>query len=525
MNKQRFLSVFAIVSLVFTPYVGLASVPNTTIQYLKNQPRDAWVMMALRAANVEGLNAASLSVTNLTAATDIERTILGVTAANGNPFSINGVNLVAQLDATRQQNQIGDAMLVNDDIFGILAYLAAGVGGTDTRIAQSRGFIVGKQNSDGGFPFAVNQPSDTNITAMAVNALVRSGLPASDSTNQKALSYLRSAQNNDGGFGYAIGATSDAASTSWIITALRAASIDPNSWTNGGNTPFAFLSRLQMPDGSYKWKITDGQGGVAMTAYAAIALSDRTYPVAVYQQSAVIVEPAPQTPTPVPQPVPTPVPTPQPAPAPQTPTAVPTPTPAPVPQPTPTVQPTPVPQPSAPVVRYRIEGKKKQICQGETAAATPLEVVQKAAKACGFSYAVADSSMSAYVKTIANETASGTAGWLYLVNWQQPQQGAAQYQLSANDYVTWYFGEWTWPSLRVTVTKHSGMTAEVYVDAFDGSAWHGASAGTVWIGKRSYKLDSNGWARIKLGSCDDKLYAEKTGFVRSHVMSQRCSIW
>ena len=400
-------------------------------------------MMALAAGNADGLDASAITVTGLSAPTDIERAILGVTAAKGNPYAINSVNLVSQLDGTRQQNQIGDINLVNDDIFGILAYLAAGLGGADSRIAESRSFIISKQNSDGGFPFAARQPSDTNITAMAVNALVRSGLGASDSANQKALGYLRTAQNTDGGFGYAPNTESDTASTSWVINALRAASIDPSTWTKNNNTPYSFLSFAALSDGSYRWKMSESQGSVIMTVYAAIALSDRSYPVAVYAlptPQQVVASPTygeqPSTPAPV-QPL---------SPVPSTPAPAPT-----------AKQPSVVMNQTAPLVRYRIEGKDRQYCQGEIRAATPLELIKQAGKECGITYVIRDTSLGAYVAQINDDAAIGQMGWLYLVNWKQPQSGASNHQLKQGDYVTWYYGESTWTPLWLEFTYEPGQ--------------------------------------------------------------------
>lgn len=505
---KRMLVALAVVLSGVVLLVGLfpsqAAVPAATVQYLKNQPRDAWVMMALAVGNADGLDASAITVTGLSAPTDIERAILGVTAAKGNPYAISGVNLVSQLDGTRQQNQIGDINLVNDDIFGILAYLAAGLGGTDSRIAESRSFVISKQNSDGGFPFAARQPSDTNITAMAVNALVRSGLGASDSANQKALGYLRTAQNTDGGFGYAPNTESDTASTSWVINALRAAGIDPSTWTKNSNTPYSFLSFAALPDGSYRWKMSESQGSVIMTVYAAIALSDRSYPVSVYTL------PAPKqvvaSPTYGEQPS-APVSTPTQAPAPIR--AVPAPTPVVVTQ-------------TAPLVRYRIEGKERQYCQGEIRAATPLELIKQAGKECGITYVIRDTSLGAYVAQINDDAASGQMGWLYLVNWKQSQSGASDHKLNNGDYVTWYYGESTWTPLWLEFTYVPGQgwisnpRHEVHVRGYKDGKWYDVANATVWAGSFSVSTDQSGAATIPSQIETRWVFATKAGHVRSH---------
>lgn len=492
------LSCFVLV-VTFLP-VRASAVPAATVQYLKNQPREAWNMMALRAANVEGLDAVTVKVDGLTVPTDIEKAILGVVAAHGNPFSINNINLVAQLDQTRQQKQIGEPQLLNDDIFGILAYLAAGYPGSDERIAESRSFVVREQNSDGGFAFAVGQPSDTNITAMALTALIRSGLPVSDTANQKALSYLLSTQNDDGGFGYAANTESDAASTAWIITALRAATIDAGKLEKNSQTPYEFLSRLAMPDGTYKWKINDGQGSSIMAIYTAIALSNSTYPVAVYVDQ----EPVSQrvgSPTSGSQPVP--------APAPQIPSEI------------------EISVPSAPVlvsrrVSYRIEGREQQLCQGETSAATALQVLSRAAEECGFTYVAEQTPNGVYVKQVGVDAVEDNMGWLYLVNWKQPQHASDAHALQDGDYVTWFYGEPSWTPLWMTFEYRPGAASianpghAVLVKEYRDGVWAVVSGATVWAGGSTVLTDAHGRAFIPGRIKTRWMFAYKDGHVRSH---------
>ncbi len=496
-RKMLLLSVVLSGFVLFAAQASRAATPDLTIRYLKNQARDAWIVMALSANNVSGLDASQVTVDNLSAATDIERAILGVAAAGANPYDVRGHNLVSELDSRVSNSQIGDASLVNDDIFGILAYRVSRVSHDDSRVSNSKSFIVSKQNSDGGFPFAVGQPSDTNITAMAISALIQAGMTNNDLAIQNAFNYLRSAQNNDGGFGYAVNTESDTASTAWIINATRSAGIDVLTWTkNGGYTPYTFLNGLSMADGSYKWKKNDTQGSLIMTAYAAIALSNATYPVG--GSAVVIPKPA------------------QPAPAP---------TPTPVVQPKP-VQAQPVTKPStssAVSISYRIEGRNKQICQGATKATTALDALQKASKLCGFALTVDQSSMGSYVRQVGDDAAQGSDGWLYNVNFYQPQMAADAYKLKANDYVTWYYGRFDWQSMRLIVKKQKGRTVELVAQRFDGNAWHGVPQATVTIDGKNYLVDNNGWIKLTLSTGSHKAAASKRSFVRSHVITINAS--
>lgn len=497
--KRRILGLFVALScfVLFAAQDLHAATNDLTLQYLKNQTRDAWIVMALSANNVSGLDASQVTVDGLNAATDIERAILGVAAAGANPYDVRGHNLVTELDSRVNNNQIGDQWLVNDDIFGILAYRVSRVAYDDSRITNSKSFILSQQNSDGGFPFASGQPSDTNITAMAISALFQAGMTNNDLSIQKAFNYLLSAQNNDGGFGYAVNTESDTASTAWIMNATRAAGRDVLALTrNGGYTPYTFLNSMAMSDGSYKWKKSDQQGSPMMTAYAAIALSNATYPIG---GSAIVVsKPAQPTPTTV-QPSPTPVVQPQ----------------------TKPVQP-PQQQPAkstAVSIRYRVEGRNKQICQGETKATTALDALKKASEICRFNLSMDQTSMGAYVRQVADDAAQGADGWLYTVNFFQPQVAADAYKLKANDYVTWYYGRFDWQPMKLIVKRQQGRTIELVAQRFDGTAWHGVPDATVTIDGKNYLVDKNGWIKLTLSSGTHKAAASKRSFIRSHVIT------
>ncbi len=472
MLKHRLITVLLAGIIAAMPVMGLrAAVPSTTVSYLQSKDRsDAWIAMGLRAAG-HPVNPDSISTAYLSSATDIERAILGVVAANGNPYSHTSLDLVSLLDAKRSGGQIGETQLLNDDVFGLLAYKAAGYASDDSRIIEARSYLLSQQNSDGGFGYSVSAASDSNMTAMAVMALLKTGSRASDTAIQSSLSYMRGLQQNDGGFPISHEFTSDSASTAWVMSALYAAGLSPVHWSKNGKTGFDFLTSASRNDGSYAWKPTDVNGSAVITAYVAVALAGASYPVATFARPAPVLIPAP----------------------------APTPAPVFVPQPSSGLAQEPIPSSSfVPHVRFRIEGDKQQVCQGETEALTAYQVVEAAAVQCGFTYQVDWTSAGPYVKRIHEDSALGDQGWLYRVNWQQPSVSADQWNLRDNDYVTWYYGRFDEKNLKLTVvgTQEIPTGQRVFVLAEGGM--HGSMAPaahvSLYVNQFRYETDANGMA-------------------------------
>jgi hypothetical protein len=199
-------------------------------------------------------------------ATDYEKRILAITAIGENPRTFGEENFVAKLESFFDGNQIGDASLLNDDIFGILALSSTGSLGNIT--SQSRNYILSHQNSDGGWGFAASVGSDSNTTAMAIAALEQTG-----SIPESAFQYLSSTQDSSGGYGFVPGTDADGASTAWVIAGLNTAR------RNVPANATQFMDSLQTSNGSFKWKPSDNSGSTLVTAYAVIALSGRGIPV------------------------------------------------------------------------------------------------------------------------------------------------------------------------------------------------------------------------------------------------------
>ncbi len=142
--------------------------------------------------------------------------------------------------------------------------------------------LKGLQQKDGGWEWSPGFGSDTNSTALAVQALVAAGEPLTSTVIANGLSYIKTAQGKDGGFTYspAQNSGSDADSTAYVVQAIVAAGQEPvtTTWTVDGNTPISYLLSLQLPDGSFEWQKGAGSNALA-TQQAVAALLERSYPL------------------------------------------------------------------------------------------------------------------------------------------------------------------------------------------------------------------------------------------------------
>lgn len=139
------------------------------------------------------------------------------------------------------------------------------------------------QQSDGGWEWSPGWGSDTNSTALAIQALVAEGEAVTSTVIISALAYLSSTQQVDGGFPYSAGdaAASDANSTAYVIQGLLAAGEDPEdvAWSQGVNTPISFLLSLQTESGAFEWTPGTGDNALA-TTQAVPPLLGRSNPIA-----------------------------------------------------------------------------------------------------------------------------------------------------------------------------------------------------------------------------------------------------
>jgi hypothetical protein len=461
---MRKIFIFLLTLALVVPSLALQAGTSSAVTYLKSQTPNEWITMALVAGGESSVNKDYLKTFSGPLATDYAKRILAIVAVGENPRTFAGTDLVQGLKDLAQGGQIGDTNLLNDDAWGILALRAAGVPQTDTVVMGAKDYLLAHQETDGGWGYAVGAGADTNDTVAVLMALQEVGLSASDSSITAALQYLHQTQNSDGGFPYVAGSASDSGSTSWVLSALQKYSQPVSEWTKSANTPANFLNSLQLTDGSYKWQASDTSGSVIMTAFAVVALTGKYYPVSPASASTSGVE-----------------------------------------------------------VSFRIEGSSATICQGNITAITALEVVVKASSVCNFTYHVQISAFGQYLDQIAADKSAGTTGWLYLVNWQQAQVGAADYNLQAGDQVLWFFGEFTWRPLRLSLsqpTAQAGQSINVKAESFVESklAWQTEEGVVIKGSTENVTTNTQGEAAVIATSADFNLVGEGVSLVRSAKM-------
>ncbi len=387
------------VFLLLTPWHSRADVvPSVT--YLEAHASNPWVTMAL-AATGQSPDITYLKTLARSSTTDYESSILAITAVGKDPRTFIGDDLIAKLESFSKEHQLGDIELLNDDIFGILAFSSSGMAPSNQYISDSVQYLRSHQLPNGGWGYATTAGSDTNTTAAAIMALRSAGVPATDPAILTAISYLKSTQNPDGGYPYdpsqAYSSASDSSSDAWVISALTSVGEHPS---------LTHLTSLIDPQGfAHYTSLEDAPTSFTpvSTAYALIALSGKFFPVGIWS----------------------------------------------------------APQASEASVTYRIAGSTSILCAGQIQVRTALDVVKKASTECGFTYNIKDTSFGAYVQQIGNDAAAGSSGWLYAVNGKEPSIGAGDYLLASGDTVIWFFGPFDAPVPSIPPSSGIDLSASV----------------------------------------------------------------
>lgn len=164
-----------------------------------------------------------------------------------------------------------------DQAFGMLGWRVAY---TSTAPSQAVEVLASRVISDGGWGWAPTLESDTNTTAVIVQALRAADLCTRRSLVADAIDYLHETQNDDGGFPYAAGGDSDPNSTAFAIQAILSVGGNPDAevWTKDGNTPIDFLESRQLTDGALEWQVGDG-GNTLATQQAVLPLLNGFFPL------------------------------------------------------------------------------------------------------------------------------------------------------------------------------------------------------------------------------------------------------
>jgi len=144
---------------------------------------------------------------------------------------------------------------------------------SETVPAQSVSYLKSTIQSDGGWEWNTGFGSDSNTTALAVQALISGGDTPAITEVISGMNFLKDSQNTDGGFFYSDlwGSTdSDTNSTAYAVQAILAAGEDPTSsrWVISSTNPISYLLSMQLPDGSFEWK--PGEGSSLLSTQQAI---------------------------------------------------------------------------------------------------------------------------------------------------------------------------------------------------------------------------------------------------------------
>jgi hypothetical protein len=202
---------------------------------------------------------------------------LAAAGAGETPQSFAGLNLVVSM-TTFYSATIGafDSANINQ-AWAILGHRAAG----ETVPAAATQHLVVNGAVTGGWEWGAGMGSDTNTTAVAMQALIAGGECITSPNITLALDFLKAAQKSDGGFAYnPFSSASDANSTAWVIQALWAAGKDPTAtpWTVNGKSPVDYLLAAQLPNGSFEWQ--PGLGSNQLSTQQAIpALLGMAFPM------------------------------------------------------------------------------------------------------------------------------------------------------------------------------------------------------------------------------------------------------
>lgn len=237
-----------------------------------------WTMMGLRAAGVApggvhrsgGKTAAAFLASRAGRWSDayaLERGILAVVAARGNPKAFAGRNLVAALRGKiGSHGGIGPA--ANSTYWGVLALRAA----RSPVPARTVSYIRSRRHRNGGYAWSKSAAPDSNDTAAAVLALHAAGVGCGNVAIRRGFAYLKSAQGASHGYALLPGSAPDSQSTSWAIQARHACGL-----RNARARRWLLARRL--PSGAYNYQPGSTVTPAFVTAEVLPAVHGRWYPI------------------------------------------------------------------------------------------------------------------------------------------------------------------------------------------------------------------------------------------------------
>lgn len=281
-----------------------------------SQGTTAWVALALAAAGINprnqarpcGADAYTYLVTHFEeeagpseapiATTALERELLVVNAAGGDPHDFAGFDLVAEI-LGRQLPDGSFAFLpggegqANATIFAVLALSPVGEPASESATRRAVEWLVSQQNADGGWSWLDRGTvSEVDMTGAAIEALNAAGPPSAaaeraafEVAQEHGLGYLEDAQLPDGGFPALPKGQkeSNVASTAWAVQGIWSAGGNPEAWRTGSGLrteePLDYMESMQQPDGHIRWSRSSDLNGIWMTAYVTPAFAGQALPI------------------------------------------------------------------------------------------------------------------------------------------------------------------------------------------------------------------------------------------------------
>jgi len=208
------------------------------------------------------------------------RLLLAVAAAGGDPRNFAGFDLVATLESFRSPggrygSEPADGIVTQ--AWALLALKSA-----DRSLPQAAvDWLRAQQNDDGGWSLSLGQPSSTEGTSWALQALAAAGVAADDPAVMKGLAFLHAQQANDATFRSSADVpSSDTVSTGLALLGVVAGggSLLDSSWRRGGQLPLEALLQLQRPDGGFVSRLGESEASVSATAHGLLGLIGRPLP-------------------------------------------------------------------------------------------------------------------------------------------------------------------------------------------------------------------------------------------------------
>ncbi|NDJ74776.1 MAG: terpene cyclase/mutase family protein, partial [Chloroflexi bacterium] len=225
--------------------------PDEALSDDGNSPLD-YLMMQLDEGNVAGSGFVAKSIT-------------AVVAAGYDPADFGGYDLVGELLASEVDGVFGFGPY--DHCLSLIALQNAGADVSEGAVDA----LVGIQNEDGGWGFMADSTSDTNTTALCLQALA---LTEEADTVDAGFVYIASIQNEDGGWPYEnpseYGTDSDTNSTALVILALVANGEALDEWGNPGE----WLLSMQLESGSFSYQAAFPGDNVLATVGAVPAIEE-----------------------------------------------------------------------------------------------------------------------------------------------------------------------------------------------------------------------------------------------------------